>query len=618
MVRTKTSSALELLVRLDRASTEPLHRQLERGLRAAIRDGRLAPDANLPSTRALAGQLGVSRGIVVEAYEQLVAEGYLVSRPGGATRVARTAGASAIRRPEPVLPAYEHDFRSGRPDVSEFPRAAWLRSMRHVLATAPSERLTYLGGRGVPELRLALATYLNRVRGTAADPADIVVCSGFAQGLSLIVRTLATAGARRVAVEDPSDPEYRATIRTAGLDVVAIPVDEDGLRVDLLEAADADAVLVTAAHQYPTGGVLSAERRSALVAWAERRSATIIEDDYDAEFRYDREPVGAIQGLRPERVVYTGSASKILAPGLRLGWLVAPPDLVEPLTAAKQAADNGSPVFDQLAFADLLDRSELDHHLRRMRPIYRRRRDVLLESLARHLPDFLPAGASAGLHVLALLPPDLDEAAVVARAREAGIALSGLTPRRIAPGPPGLIFGYGAIAEGAIDGAIQQLARIVADVVGAASEQATRTSVVAERPVVAVYGTLRRGERNHRLLRAAEFLGTGTVAGQIRLLPASAIRAYAYPALIDDDPAGAGRVVVELYRLPGTALLDRLDELETYLPADEPHSEYVRREAEVLDHPVGRSWVYRYRGDPGAMAGPIPSGDWVAFRRSRR
>jgi GntR family transcriptional regulator/MocR family aminotransferase len=473
MTRSRTSSALELHVELDRTGLEPLHRQLERSLRTAIRDGRLAPSSALPSSRALSGQLAVSRGIVVEAYEQLVAEGYLASRPGGATRVAETAAVAPRRRTDAAPPTWEHDFRSGRPDVSEFPRAAWLRSMRRVLATAPSERLTYLGGHGVPELRLALATYLNRVRGTAADPADIVISSGFAQGLSLIVRALGAAGGRRVAVEDPSDPEYRATIDAAGLAWVAIPVDEAGLRVDLLEASDADAVVVTAAHQYPTGGVLSAERRSALVAWAERHRATIVEDDYDAEFRYDREPIGAIQGLRPERVVYTGSTSKILAPGLRLGWLVAPPDLVESLTIAKQAADNGSPALEQLAFADLLDHGELDRHLRRMRPIYRGRRDRLLAALGQHLPEVRPAGASAGLHVLALLPEGLDEAAVVERAASAGIALSGLTPRRIAPGPLGLIFGYGAISDGAIEPAIRRLAEIVATVARVAAGEPT-------------------------------------------------------------------------------------------------------------------------------------------------
>jgi GntR family transcriptional regulator/MocR family aminotransferase len=462
MSKARTSSVLELHVELDHASPEPLHRQLERGLRGAVRDGRLAPSGPLPSSRALASQLGISRGIVVEAYEQLVAEGYLASRPGGATRVARSGAVNAPRRALPMPPTFLHDFRPGRPDVTEFPRAVWLRSIRRALADAPSERLSYLGGRGVPELDTALATYLNRVRGTAADPADVIVCTGFAQGLNITVRALRERGARVVAVEDPSDPEYRAAIRNAGLDWIGIPVDGAGLLVERLAASRADAVVVTAAHQYPTGGVLPPERRAALVAWATRRGGTIIEDDYDAEFRYDREPIGAIQGLAPDRVVYAGSASKILAPGLRLGWLVAPAALVEPIVAAKQATDMGSAALDQLAFADVLARGELDHHLRRMRPIYRRRRDALLDALARHLPQLDPVGASAGLHLLAWLPKDLDEAAVLDAAEQAGIGLAGVTAGRIAPGPGGLIFGYGGIADTAIDAGIRRLAEVIA------------------------------------------------------------------------------------------------------------------------------------------------------------
>jgi GntR family transcriptional regulator/MocR family aminotransferase len=454
---------LELLVELDRASPEPLHRQLERSLRVAVRDGRLAPAAALPSSRALAAQLGVSRGIVVEAFEQLVAEGYLASRPGGVTRVADGPGRPARTAGRiPEQPAFAFDFRPGRPDVSEFPRAVWLRSLRRVLGSAPSDRLAYLGGRGVPELGTALATYLNRVRGTAADPADVVICTGFAQGLAITARALRAAGARVVAVEDPSDPEYRATIRDAGLDWVAIPVDEHGLVVDRLAASAADAVVVTAAHQYPTGGVLPPERRAELVAWATGRGGTIIEDDYDAEFRYDREPVGAIQGLAPERVVYAGSASKVLAPGLRLGWLLSPPALTERIVAVKQAVDMGSAALDQLAFADVLERGELDRHLRRMRPIYRRRRDALIAALARWIPDLRPLGASAGLHLHAWLPADLDEDALIAAAGRAGIGVTGLTSRRVAPGPAGLVLGYGAIAEGAIDEGIRRLAGVIA------------------------------------------------------------------------------------------------------------------------------------------------------------
>ena len=465
MKRSRTSSVLELLVPLDRAAPEPLHRQLERGLRDAVRDGRLVAGGALPSSRALALQLGVSRGIVVEAYEQLVAEGYLASRPGGATRIARSAAAAVpVASVEPAGTAIDHDFRPGRPDVSEFPRQVWLRSLRRALASAPSDRLGYLGGHGVPELRTALASYLNRVRGTAADPANVVICTGFVQGLALVTRALRDGGSRRLAVEDPSDPDFRSIVAANGLDWVGVPVDADGLRVDALDASGADAVLVTAAHQYPTGSVLTAERRAALVAWARRVGGTIVEDDYDAEFRYDREPIGAIQGLAPDRVIYGGSASKVLAPGLRLGWLVVPAGLVPAITAGKHAVDNGSAALDQLTFADVLERGELDHHLRRMRPIYRRRRDRLLAALERHLPELRPVGASAGLHVLALLPEGSDETAIIAAAEARGIAVGGLTPRRVAPGRGGLIFGYGAISEVAIEGAIRTLAQVVAGV----------------------------------------------------------------------------------------------------------------------------------------------------------
>jgi GntR family transcriptional regulator/MocR family aminotransferase len=610
MPRTRTSSPLELLVALDRAGSEPLHRQLERELRRAVRDGRLAPESALPSTRALAAQLGLSRGIVVEAYEQLAAEGYLVSRPGGATRVARTAAPPSAHPAERDAARISFDFRPGRPDVAEFPRAAWLRAMRRVLATAPSDRLGYHGGRGMAELRTALATYLNRVRGTAADPADMVICSGFAQGLELVARTLASRGARSIGLEDPSDPEYRATVERAGLRPIAIPVDDDGIRVDLLAASAADAVVVTAAHQYPTGGVLPAERRSALVAWADERGATIVEDDYDAEFRYDREPIGAIQGLRPERVVYAGSASKILAPGLRLGWLAVPPDLAGPLAAGKEAADSGSPAFDQLAFADLLERAELDHHLRRMRPIYRRRRDALLAALARHLPALEPRGASAGLHLLALLPDGSDEPAIVAAAADAGIGLSGLTPRRTAPGRAGLIFGYGCILEGAIDEGIRRLAGVI-DADGAGRSHPVPDD---EREVLAVYGTLRRGEHNAASLDGADQLGTGVVEGHLVEMARTAERAYPYPALI----SGAGAVVVELYALRDRAMLAAADALEAFDPADEAGSEYVRRSVAVRDGPVERAWIYWYNGPRDALGDPIEGGDWVAHRMRLR
>jgi GntR family transcriptional regulator/MocR family aminotransferase len=464
MPRSKTSSDVELLVQLRRDGPIPLHRQLERELREGIRTGRLRPATVLPSTRALSAELGLSRGVVVEAYEQLVAEGYLVSRPGGATHVAGGATGAIARDTPRAAPTPRIDFRIGRPDVSHFPRAAWLRSLRRVLNEAPNERLTYLDGRGAPELRDALAAYLNRVRGTAADADRIVICGGFAQGITIVSQVLRSSGAHRLAVEDPSDASASAIVRSTGLEVVGIPVDESGIRIDMLERADADAVLVTPAHQFPTGGVLPADRRAALVAWAAERGGLIVEDDYDAEYRYDREPIGAIQGLAPDRVAYAGTASKTLAPGLRLGWLVVPATLVDRVAAAKEAADRGSPALDQLAFADFLSRGEFDHHLRRMRPIYRRRRDALLAALARHLPELRPVGASAGMHVLAWLPPNADEARIVDEAARLGVGVYGLTPYRIGgpDGPAALIFGYGTVMEDAIEEGTRLLAGAVA------------------------------------------------------------------------------------------------------------------------------------------------------------
>jgi GntR family transcriptional regulator/MocR family aminotransferase len=362
-----------------------------------------------------------------------------------------------------VPPAYDFDFRPGRPDIDQFPREAWVRSVRRALNEAPSERFGYLDGRGVPELRNALADYLDRVRGTAADPESIVICSGFSQGLKLVASVLHARGARRVAIEDPTQPETRTDLHALGYEVVGLPVDDAGVRVDLLDGADVDLVVVTAAHQYPTGAVLSADRRAALVAWAARRDGVIVEDDYDAEFRYDREPIGAIQGLSPDRVVYAGSASKTLAPGLRLGWLLVPDWLAEGVAQAKQAADLGSPAIDQLAFADFIRHGELDRHLRRLRVTYRARRDRLLDALERHLPDVRPVGASAGLHVLAWLPPDLDETTVVEVAGGAGIRVQGLGPSpdgRVRAG--GLILGYGLVPDGRIDAGIARLAAILA------------------------------------------------------------------------------------------------------------------------------------------------------------
>ena len=455
-----------LLVEVDRTSSTPAHVQLEGALRDAIRSGRLLGDSVLPATRRLADQLGLSRGVVVEAYQQLTSEGYLLAQTGGYTRVARglatvpTPARSAppagdLRRPD-GRPAV--DFRYGHPDVSQFPRAAWLRTLRTVLIEAPNDRLGYLDGRGAPELRVAVAEYLNRVRGTWAHPDNIVACSGFAQATSLLFPVLVARGVKLLAVEDPGQQDSRATAEHAGLEVVGIPVTESGIDVDALAASGAKAVLVTPAHQFPTGCVMSPERRAALLDWARANDGLIIEDDYDAEHRYDNSPVGALHGLAPDRVVYAGTTSKTLAPGLRLGWMIAPGELAEQLAARKFEVDRGSPVIEQLAFAEFLARGEFDRHLRKMRPHYRRRRDLMLDELHRQLPELDPIGIAAGLHVFCWLPPDIPEADVVRHAADAGLIIYGATAYHVSgDGPGGLVIGYGTVDDDAIRDGVRML-----------------------------------------------------------------------------------------------------------------------------------------------------------------
>lgn len=450
-----------LLIQLRRSGGEPLHRQIEASLRAGIRSGRLRLGTALPPTRTLAADLGVSRGVVVEAYQQLTAEGYLTSRSGGYTQVAVDPQTTPRDTSRPAAArAPRVDFGYGRADVAGFPRAAWLRSYRKVLVDAPNERFGYPSGRGVPELRVALADYLNRVRGTTATPENVVICTGYAQGVTLLIQTLARAGAKVLAVEDPSaDDDARPAAVDAGLDVIGVPVDDNGLRIDALDQVHADALVLTPSHQWPTGGVLPAASRAAVLAWASRRNAVVVEDDYDAEYRYDRTPIGAMQGLAPDQVVYAGSASKTMAPALRLGWLVVPNHLVDAVAEAKITADRGSSVLDQLAFAEFLSRGEFDRHLRRMRPQYRRRRDALLAALRTRLPDFEPTGVAAGLHLVTWLPPDLDEAAVVAAAAERGLGVGGVAPYHLTPDQRGgLIFGYATLNERAIAEGIDILA----------------------------------------------------------------------------------------------------------------------------------------------------------------
>jgi GntR family transcriptional regulator/MocR family aminotransferase len=463
-----TGSDPELSLRLDRALGEPLRVQLERALRQSIQSGRLEAGERIPSTRRLAAELGISRGLVVDCYAQLEAEGYLSGRPGSATRVADGAGRARLQRSEVAplllpLPPGGIDFRPVQPDLSSFPRRDWLWALGEAGRRAPSSEFGYGEAQGSSRLRAVVAGYLRRVRGAVAEPQLMVISSGFAQGLALVLGALAAERVHRVAVEEPG-PTYRDIVTTrAGIEAVPVPVDEDGIDADALAATGAGAVLLTPAHQSPTGVVLTPERRHAVLTWARERDVTIIEDDYDAEFRYDREPVGTLQGLAPDRVVLLGTVSKSLAPGLRLGWVLSPPHLVAAIAHAKRYADRGSPSLDQLALATLLESGRYDRHLRRMRKVYAGRRAALVQALHDWAPRVGVGGLAAGLHAVARLPDDIDERHVVHEARARSIGLHGMSHYRIdaATRPPQLVMGFGHLTEGAIDRGIAAIADLL-------------------------------------------------------------------------------------------------------------------------------------------------------------
>ncbi|MEA2471324.1 MAG: GntR family transcriptional regulator / MocR family aminotransferase [Thermoleophilaceae bacterium] len=448
----------ELLIEVERGNGAPLRAQIERELRDAVRSGRLRAGTTLPSTRALARRLGVSRGVVVEAYAQLVAEGYLSVSQGAPTRVAAVASMQRDRSAAPPAPPPpRYDLRPSVPDLSAFPRRAWLSAERRALAALPHAALDYPDMRGAPELRGALAAYLGRARGLVAAPERIVITTGTLQSVGLIARVLASRGSRRIAMEQPGFHIHRALLRRSGITTVPVPVDDRGLVVERLERTGCRAVLVTPAHQMPLGAVMAPERRAALLDWAERHDALVIEDDYDGEYRYDREPVGALQGLAPERVAYLGSASKVLAPALRIGWVVLPSGLERDLAEEKGWADAGSPLLGQLALADLIERGELDRHLRRVRASYRRRRDLLVAGLREQFPGVRVLGVAAGLHV-AVQPRELvDERALVARAAERGVAMFAFRDRSHDPPASTLLLGYANVPEPSIEPALREL-----------------------------------------------------------------------------------------------------------------------------------------------------------------
>ncbi|HUA73774.1 MAG TPA: PLP-dependent aminotransferase family protein [Solirubrobacteraceae bacterium] len=453
-----TSYGPELLVRLRGGKRRA---QLEDRLRELVRDGTLAAGSRMPSSRALAGDLGVSRRLVVDAYAQLLAEGYLVARRGAGTYVA-DAGTSeepaAGPRPAGRL---RFDFFPGAPSLSSFPRALWLSATREVLRSAPDSAFAYPNPRGAPELRSALSAYLRRVRGVAADPEAIVVCAGATQGLALLARALRTRGVEAIDVEDPGLPPHRAVLAYAGLSVRGARVDEQGLVVSSLRAP---VVLCTPAHQCPTGVVLSPSRRGELVRWA-REGGIVIEDDYDAEFRYDRAPLGALQGLASDRVVYLGTVSKTLAPGLRLGWLVLPPSLIAPVAEAKAFDDLGCSTVEQLVLARLLQTAAYDRHLRKARRLNRSRRDALLAAVAEHMPRARVSGVSAGLHALLELPEPAELQALLAGAAAESLGIYPLNFHEVEPRAEvrSLVMGYANLSEPAIAEGVRRLAHVLGE-----------------------------------------------------------------------------------------------------------------------------------------------------------
>ena len=462
-----TLTGPELLVDLGRGDG-PVRARLEEALRDAIRRGRLGHGARLPSSRTLALDLGVSRRLVVDAYGQLVAEGWLQARQGAGTVVGTaTAGDEGpgdawpppLRRPR-------YDFFPGSPDLSAFPRALWARTAREVLLHAPDEALHYPDPAGTPQLRGALAAYLGRVRHVQAPPAHLVVTTGARQALVLVARALGRsrlAGSpARIAVEDPTLPLHAAVIRATGATVVRVPVDQEGLDVAALERAGADAVVVTPAHQFPLGMALSPERRAALLAWAADGERLIVEDDYDAEFRYDRRPLGALQGQGPGCVAYVGSASKALAPGLRLGWIAAPADLVEKVRREKGLDDGGSGVLDQLVLARLLQDASYDRHVRTARRRNHHRRATLRNELEVALPGARLEGMEAGLHAIVRLAEPVDLAVLRSAAAARSVGVYPLA----APGDAratALIVGYAALSEPALRSGVPLLAEAVAE-----------------------------------------------------------------------------------------------------------------------------------------------------------
>jgi GntR family transcriptional regulator/MocR family aminotransferase len=437
-------------------------------IRDAIRTGRLVPGTRLPSSRALAADLGVARNTVARAYAELIAEGWLTAQHGSSTLVSQRS-AEAIRSvaapaTRPSSRRLDHDLRPGHPDLSSFPRTEWSRAVTRALKAAPFEAFGYADPHGRPELRHALAEYLARARGVRAKPSNIIVCTGAAEGLSLVANALSGAGMAAVAVEEFGLPAQRETITRTGMRCPPMTVDAQGGDIAALDGMpDVGSVLLTASHQFPLGMPLHSDRRAAVVDWARRTGSVIIEDDYDGEFRYDRSPVGALHGVDPDHVVYMGTTSKSLAPGLRLGWLVLPDRLVEPVVRQKGETEETSGFVEQLAMAEFITSGSYDRHIRTMRAEYRRRREQLVAAVARCSPKTRVTGMPAGLHVMLELAGD--ESAQARRLAWRRLGVEGLDHYRHPEAGhrerDGVVIGYAAPAPSAWSAALAALTRLL-------------------------------------------------------------------------------------------------------------------------------------------------------------
>lgn len=459
------SASPGVLLTVDRQSSETLGSQLQRELRAAIQQGRLRGGERLPSSRRLAADLGVSRGLVQATYEQLESEGYLRAVGGSGTRVALSLHVPTPSPSPQAAPAdVAADFTPGVPDLRSFPVRDWLWASGEAIRSSSASDMAYGDPRGVRRLREVVAAYLQRVRGTCATADDVLVCGGFTQGAALTLQALRKGGVTRVAVEDPGHPAMPTLVRNAGLQPIPVPVDDNGILVDRLAGSGATAVILTPAHQTPTGAVLTADRRLALVRWADHVSGTIIEDDYDSEFRYDKQAVGCLQGLMPDRVVTIGSVSKTLAPGVRLGWVLAPGRLMGSIADHKQHSDRHSPALDQLALARLMESGRFDRHLRRMRGVYADRRAALVSAVGEHAPHLVLTGLEAGFHALARLPRGTDERAILDEAWRRSVRLQGLARYQdpsAGDQSPGIVFGFGNIRRDAIGEGVRRIADLL-------------------------------------------------------------------------------------------------------------------------------------------------------------